>query len=39
MFQIAGLGDVKLLTEPHTIESDIAGAGHVIHPNELDKDD
>ena len=35
---IAGLGDVKLLTEPHKIESDIAGAGHVIHPGELDND-
>jgi hypothetical protein len=37
--KIAGLGDVKLLTEPHKIESDIAGAGHIIHPHELDKDD
>ena len=37
--KIAGLGDVKLRTEPHKIESDIAGAGHIIHPNDLDKDD
>ena len=37
--KIAGLGDVKLLTEPYKMESDIAGAGHIIHPNELDKDD
>jgi len=36
---IAGLGDVKLLTEPHKIESEIAGAGHITHPRDLDKDD
>jgi len=34
---IAGLGDVKLLTEPRKIESDIAGAGHITHPAHLDK--
>jgi hypothetical protein len=35
---IAGLGDVKLLTEPRKIESDIAGAGHITHMGHLDKD-
>lgn len=35
--QIAGVGDVKLLTEPQKIESEIAGAGHIIHPTALDK--
>jgi hypothetical protein len=34
--QIAGIGDVKLLTEPAKIQSDIAGAGHIIHPNARD---
>jgi hypothetical protein len=33
---IAGFGNVRLLTEPHTIESHIAGAGHVTHPHDLD---
>lgn len=35
--KIAGVGDVKLLTEPAKIESEIAGAGHIIHPGDLDK--
>ncbi len=34
---IAGLGDVKLLTEPRKIESEIAGAGHITHLAHLDK--
>ena len=35
---IAGMGEVKLVTEPKHIESDIAGAGHIRHPNDLDSD-
>jgi hypothetical protein len=30
---IAGQGDVKLITEPHHIETSIFGAGEIIHPN------
>lgn len=30
---IAGHGDVKLVTEPHHIETSIFGAGEIIHPN------
>jgi hypothetical protein len=33
--EIAGRGEVRLLTEPQHLKTDIAGSGSIIHPNEL----
>jgi Putative auto-transporter adhesin, head GIN domain len=33
--EIAGRGEVKLRTEPQHLKTEIAGSGHIIHPNDM----